>query len=224
MFRQEQRQRRRSSASRGVLIVAASVLVVAPLGFVALPGAAKPSSSDADVTVARRQLLASVGAAALLAAAPGPEAARAEVVEQSSSTSGVRNNPVGQRPEVNLQEEVKKRGTNLGRLINLRGACVKAPPEGFTATLSPGRIIVWDPDQPCGEGKSFIHAAGRGNGFAPMSSPEGPTVHVYKAANFDSDDILDTYKAQIGKCFDTPKGGADEIQWEIASETRGGKC
>lgn len=217
MPRQEQRARRRPNASRrGLLVVAASVVLAAPIGFLSLP-------ASSGAALERRQFLAAAGAG-LLAAASSPEAAHADLFEQSSFSGGVRNNPTAKRPEANVKAELAKSGGDIGRLTNLRGACIEAPDEGYTVQLPPGRLIVWDSDA-CGEGKAFIHAAGRQNGFKPMSAKDGgPARHVFKSARFDNDEIMDTYKAQLGQCFEIPKGGEDEMSWEVASISRGGKC
>jgi len=225
MFRQEQRQPRRTSTGRGaVLLVAASIAVAAPLSFVSLPvasGVTKSAGTDVEA-LDRRKFLAAAGAGLLAAAASGPDAARADMTAERSG--GISNNPSWQRPEADFNSEMKKMGNNVGRVINLQGLCMQAQPGGLTATLSPGRIIVYDVDQPCGEGKAFIHAVGRPNGFAPMKATDGPAIHRYTAAVFSEDEIMDAYLSKVGQCADMPKGGKDEIKWEIADAARGGKC
>ncbi|CAE8601561.1 unnamed protein product [Polarella glacialis] len=93
-------------------------------------------------------------------------------------------------------------GPNLGRIPGLNG-CFETDNIGKKALPIFG-VIAYDPDAPCGEGKSYIHSAGISD-FAPMTAGAGPAMHRYFAATFQPP-VVKTYQALIGQCADTPAG------------------
>jgi len=134
---------------------------------------------------------------------------------------GVGKPKQGEPTQEDVQKLISKElGSNLGRIMNLKDQCFETDPGGLTAQIGTASVVVWDPDAPCGEGKSFIHAVGRSK-FEPMTAAAGPLKHGYHAATFSD---TGEYKDQVGQCFTTPAGGKDEIAWEVASLSRGGKC
>eukprot|EP00808_Paulinella_micropora_P028215 g79056.t1 len=60
-------------------------------------------------------------------------------------------------------------------------------------------LVVWDPDAPCGNGRSYIHNAGAHS--APMTAGRGPLVHKYMAAYTPDWEL---YAPQVGSCAPTP--------------------
>jgi len=121
------------------------------------------------------------------------------------------------------QRELQKVvGRDIGELMFLKGSCWETDNTGLKAETLPG-VIIYDKMAPCGEGEAFIHAAGSGD-FAPMTAGGGPTKHKYTASTFEDADLVQQYKASIGKCAKVPKGGKDSVNWEVANTERGGKC
>ncbi|CAJ1397504.1 unnamed protein product [Effrenium voratum] len=107
---------------------------------------------------------------------------------------------------------------DLGNAHDLAGKCFESGQGGLTAQQ--GQLVVWDPDAPCPQGQSYIHAA-PGSSFAPMTAGAGAKEHTYHAAEVKD---APSYAAQVGKCHATPTPVGKELTWQVADALRGGKC
>lgn len=216
-------RRKNSAALLGIFTVSAVVALLAGLrsalseafvgGFSAERGEVAKASE-----ASRRQWLANslAGGVAITAGFAGDASAELFAPKLPES-KGFK--PMSAAELKALQDEM---GDNIGRIAYLKNGCWETGPAGKIATVSTDTVIVWDPDAPCGEGMSFIHAAGRGN-FAPMTAAAGPTTHTYYAATFEFPLVKD-YKEKVGQCFTTPTQYENAISWEVASIERGGRC
>lgn len=202
-----------------VVALALASLHVTFVSAFAAPAAASRGPLGAE---GRRQLLST--ALGLLAGAGAANSASAELFQPGSAGGGIRNNPKPDLPTVDKQTLIKKvLGDNLGRLVNLRDQCFETEENGKIAQIGTSIVIVWDPDAPCGAGKSYIHGAGMGD-FAPMTAGAGPLKHTYYAATFEDTKVVEEYKKLVGSCAATPTGGADPLSWQVANRPRGGSC
>mmetsp|Transcript_109155 Transcript_109155/g.319494 ORF Transcript_109155/g.319494 Transcript_109155/m.319494 type:complete len:135 (+) Transcript_109155:51-455(+) len=90
---------------------------------------------------------------------------------------------------------------------------------GKAATVVKKRLVVWDPDTSCGEGKSFFHYAPTSGAFIPMTGGSG--IRTYHAAVFDN---YNEYGTWVGRCGKTPAGGSEGFSFRVANKDAGGAC
>eukprot|EP00434_Breviolum_minutum_P024497 symbB.v1.2.021636.t1/scaffold1882.1/size97200/5 len=109
--------------------------------------------------------------------------------------------------------------TSLGHVNGMSGKCFESDGSGFTCDAGPG-TVVWDPDAPCGDGKSYIHAAPNA-GSAPMTAGAGKTVHTYISATVENPE---TFASVVGSCAKSPVAIGPKTTWEVADKSRGGHC
>mmetsp|Transcript_108399 Transcript_108399/g.337826 ORF Transcript_108399/g.337826 Transcript_108399/m.337826 type:complete len:146 (+) Transcript_108399:52-489(+) len=92
---------------------------------------------------------------------------------------------------------------------------------GKAATVTKKRLVVWDPEAPCGEGKAFFHYTPTSGSFIPMTADVGPSTHTYRAAVFTN---YNDYGTWVGRCGQIPVGGVEEFTWKVANKDRGASC
>lgn len=183
----------------------------------------QPRSAERKVN-GRRQLL-SVVASGLGAASATDSASAVDLFNTAPpKKTSLRGGIESRKQAIPFDQAAAQKivGRDIGELIFLKGSCWETDNVGLKAMPLPG-VIIYDKMAPCGEGEAFIHAAGQSD-FAPMTAGGGPTKHKYSAVTFEDTDMVQQYKASIGKCAKVPKGGKDAITWEVANTERGGTC
>lgn len=184
----------------------------------------QPRSAERKVN-GRRQLL-SVVASGLGAAYSATDSASAvDLFNTAPKKTSLRGGLEARKQAIPYDQAAAQKlvGRDIGELIFLKGSCWETDNVGLKAEALPG-VIIYDKMAACGEGEAFIHTAGQSD-FVPMNAAGGEkTKHKYSAVTFEDVEMVQKYKASIGKCAKVPKGGKDAIVWEVANTERGGTC
>eukprot|EP00930_Biecheleria_cincta_P055180 TRINITY_DN4152_c1_g1_i1.p1 TRINITY_DN4152_c1_g1~~TRINITY_DN4152_c1_g1_i1.p1 ORF type:complete len:221 (+),score=43.23 TRINITY_DN4152_c1_g1_i1:53-715(+) len=183
----------------------------------------QPRSAERKVS-GRRQLF-SVVATGLGAAYSATDSASAlELFNTEIKRTSQRGGIEARKQAIPYDQRASQKlvGREIGEITTLKNTCWETDNIGLKANPVSG-VMVYDKNAPCGEGEAFIHSAGPSD-FAPMTAGGGPAKHKYTASTFDDAELVQQYKASVGKCAKVPKGGKDSISWEVANTERGGMC
>lgn len=184
----------------------------------------QPRSAEGKVN-GRRQLL-SVVASGLGAAYSATDSASAVELFNTapSKKTSQRGGTEARKQAIPYDQRAAQKivGRDIGEIGFLKNSCWETDNIGLKTETLPS-VIIYDKMAPCGEGEAFIHAVGMSE-FSPMTAGGGENKHKYTAGTFDDLELVKSYKASVGKCAKAPKGGKDNVNWEVANTERGGAC